>query len=250
MEGSWFIKINDESHSVKAVVKIWALPMRLTILVDGTLVREEKVFALLGVIGRVGFLGHDLAIKVIGYGALGRLGLLVDGVDSVQLETRQPSLPATESSLDLETSIVEVQRVEESLGEEVRIIDNSKSVAGIHRTISVVREWTQAYVLERETSITGGAEISVRGAWAVDFKASAEGAIRKRYEISVAEKKTYSEELTIEVPAKTKVRLVLHWKQIWQRGVVVVRGSRTGAELQFPYKVCVGPTFDQSQVDI
>jgi hypothetical protein len=250
MEGNWSIKLNGEIHAVRVYVPTVSFWPQLTLHLDGTLIHKQPVFLFVGELCRLSILGHHMTIRINGFGVFGNLALLIDGIEAAQfskIANERGSLPPFDKFT--ETSVVETQRVEESLGEEAREIDNSRSAVGIQRTIRLSREWTQSYVLEREVAAKAAGELSVQGAWIADFRASAEGAIRRRYELTVAERRTYSEELTIEVPARTKVQVVLKWKQIWQCGVVVVRGGSDGVEVHMPFKVCLGPTFDQSQVD-
>jgi hypothetical protein len=251
MEGSWAIKLDGKSHVVRASVPAISWSPRLTVHLDGSPIHTQAVFLVLGELCCLKVLGHDLSIRVRGFGLLGSFCLLIDGVEAAHsndglMEGRQPIQPFNRT---LDASIVETQRVEELLGEEVREIDNSQSAVEIQRKIRVSREWSQLYSIERESTAKIGGELSVEGAWIVDFKATAEGAIRKRYELSTEDKKSYSEELTIEVPPRTKVQVVLKWKQIWQCGIVLVRNGSDGTESQIPFRVCLGPTFDQRQVD-
>jgi hypothetical protein len=250
MEGSWSVTLDGEAHVVTASLP-FAMKMQLTVRIDGVEAFTQRVYVALGQLCRFSALGHQLSIKVAGYGFMGDLRLFVDGTDAEQLSPglvrKLPAPPALE---DVATTIVETQRVEEPLGEEMREIDNSQSTIGISRTISVSREWTQSCVLERETTGTAGGEIGLPGDWLVALKATAEIAVRKRYSITTEEKRTYTEELTITVPGNKRVRVALKWKQLWQCGTVLVRQDGGRNEVQIPFRVCVGPTFDQSAVDI
>lgn len=257
MEANWTIEVKGESHAVKACIPAFSLWPRITVYLDGAVAHKQALVALLGELCRFNVLGHELTIRLNGFGLLGSLGLLIDGVEAAHSlagmnQNRQPSqvlYKVLDTSQILETSIVETERMEEHLGNEMREIDNSHSKVGIQRTIRVSREWVQSCVVERETTAKVGGELSVGKAWVVDLKATAEGAVRKKYELKTEERKSYSEELTIEVPANTKVQVVLKWKQLWQCGVVLVRSDKDGAEARIPFKVCIGPTFDQCQVD-
>lgn len=251
MEGNWSVTFDGKTHAVRAHLATFSFAPQLTVYLDGALIHSQRVFFFAGELGRLKACGHDLSIRISGFGVLGNLNLLIDDLPALQfsdaISASRPPLPPLGRSLD--SSIVETKRVEEPLGEDVRDIDNSQSVVEIQRKVRVSREWSQTYVLERESTTKAGGELSLQGAWILDARASAERAIRKRYELTVEDRQTYSEELTIEVPARTKVRVVLQWKQLWQCGVVLVRNGNDGTEVQVPYRVCIGPTFDQRQVD-
>jgi hypothetical protein len=249
MEGNWTIQLKGESHVVKASVPPLTMIPRITVQLDGAVIHEQYMVAFLGELCRFNALGHEWTIRLHGFGILGSLSLLIDGVEAAQAlavgEGRQTA-PAADTFL--ETSIIETQRIEEPLGEETREIDNSRSSVSIQRKISVSREWTQTFVVEREGTTKVSGEINLEKAWIVGLKASAEGSVRKKYDLTTEDKQSYSEDLTIDVKGNTKVQVVLKWKQQWQCGVVLMR-TQGGAEVRVPFKVCIGPTFDQCQID-
>ena len=55
-------------------------------------------------------------------------------------------------------TILETERVEEFLGSEQRLIDNSKSATNLTRTFTISKEWSQSYVIEEENTKTRGGE--------------------------------------------------------------------------------------------
>ncbi len=251
MEANWTIQLKGESHVVRASVPALTMVPRITVQLDGAVIHKQFMAVLLGELCRFNALGHELTIRLHGFGMLGTLSLLIDGVEAAHVQAADEGRPtALAADTFLETSIIETQRIEEHLGEETREIDNSRSSVSIVRKITVSREWMQSCVLEREGTAKVGGELNLaKASWIVGVKATAEGAVRKRYELTTEDRKSYSEELTIEVAAKTKVQIVLKWKQLWQCGVVLVRSGQDGAEVQVPFKVCIGPTFDQCQID-
>ncbi|HEX8692513.1 MAG TPA: hypothetical protein VF746_08850 [Longimicrobium sp.] len=156
--------------------------------------------------------------------------------------------PAGEPQATSLVSFVETDRVEEPLGQEQRIIDNSKSSITLTRRFSLSKEWSQSYVLEYEKAQQNGTQLTIGAGDALGFQATAESNLKQRYSITEEARQVYAEEITLEVPARTRLRVVFDWKRIWQRGVVVVQHG-PGQLLQVPFRVVVGVTFDQAQVD-
>jgi hypothetical protein len=250
MEANWTIQLKGESHVVRASVPALTVVPRITVQLDGAVIHKQSMVVLLGELCRFNVLGHELTIRLHGFGMLGTLSLLIDGVEAADvLAADEGRLAAPAADPFLEMSITETKRIEEPLGEETREIDNSRSSVSIVRKITVSRDWVQTLVLERESTTKVGGEINLEKAWIVGLKASAEGSVRKKYDLTTEDKRSYSEELTIDVKGNTKVQVVLKWKQLWQCGVVLVRSGQDGAEVQVPFKVCIGPTFDQCQID-
>jgi hypothetical protein len=133
------------------------------------------------------------------------------------------------------------------LGDEVRLIDNSKSSVEVSRRLTVTQEWLQSYVVEYERSGTTHGELAI-GPSAVGARLSAESKLRDHYSISGQIRKTHTEEVSVAVPAHVKLRIQLHWKQICQTGLVRLRDDQD-RETSLPFSVAVGVTFDQTQID-
>jgi hypothetical protein len=141
--------------------------------------------------------------------------------------------------------LVETLRIEESLGEERRVIDNSNSNAAVQRRMTVSKQWSQKIAIEEETATAVKGEAG--GKIIVNLKLEAERRIREKYSTSTETRQTYSEEVVITVPARTKIELVFAWKQVWQCGIVRVH-ARDGSVSEVPYRLCLEATFDQRQV--
>lgn len=157
------------------------------------------------------------------------------------------SNPQTTSKQQL-TSITETYRSEEFLGEEQRVIDNSKSTISLTRGFIVSKEWSQSYAVEYEQAHTIGGGFNVGIGDKAGIKIAAEKTLRAQYSISEETRQTYAEEVVLEVPAQTKLRVFFRWKRVWQHGLVTLRDRRS-REIEVPFRVVVGLTFDQAQVD-
>lgn len=165
--------------------------------------------------------------------------LKVDGKDVKGPTARDPA------SI-IEPELVEGEISEEPLGDEQRIIDSSQSSVSITRHVSISKEWMQSYDISDEevTKAQAGGEAKISSVFAL--KLAAEQQLRSRYSISEQIKKTYTEDVTIEVPPNTKVCMLFKWKRLVRSGVVRF-SMPDGSTIELPYRVAWGVTFDQEQ---
>lgn len=141
---------------------------------------------------------------------------------------------------------VETSETEEPLGQEVRIIDNRQSNTGVTRSVKASREWTTNLTVGTEKTRTLGAEVGFEK-W-LSVKGKIESELQRNYSMETGGKHLFEESLTITAPPRTTIRLVLHWKRVWQNGVVRL-SHHDGTITEVPYKFVVNVTFDQSQQD-
>jgi hypothetical protein len=147
-----------------------------------------------------------------------------------------------------DTRITETTRREESLGEDLRTIDNSRSSAGSTRRITVTKEWSQTYSIEYEKANTRKLDAGIEFPCGASLKAEAESRVMEHYALSKEAKQVYTEEISLDVPPKTKLVLKIQWKRIWQLGVLTVT-EQGGPTVEVPFEAAVGVTFDQVQTD-
>jgi hypothetical protein len=148
--------------------------------------------------------------------------------------------------------MLETERVEEFLGSEQRLIDNSNSATNLTRKFTISKEWAQSYTIEDENTTTGGGEGSVGLQFfnlnLGSIKLTAQNSIKEKYSISESSKQIYGEEIVIQIPPHTKLRVFFQWKRLWQHGIVKFKDV-DGFEFSLPFRVVIGVTFDQMQVD-
>jgi hypothetical protein len=145
-------------------------------------------------------------------------------------------------------STEETERSEEHIGKEQRIIDNSMSSIDVTRQLTVSKEWSQTYAIDYEKASRVGGEVNLGVSGGLNLKLAAEEAIKTKYYISEGIKKTYSEQITFSIKSKTKVRIILDWKLIWQHGIAKFRDQKNQI-IEVPFRVVAGVTFDQTQID-
>lgn len=140
--------------------------------------------------------------------------------------------------------IIESNRLEEALGSDRRIIDNSRGTGSITRKLIITKEWSKIYTVDFENALKAQAEASFKLFELINFKTTIEGNLRKKYSISEGVKNTYTDEVSVEIRPQTKVVYCFNWKRIWQHGTIKCL-DRVGREVAFiPFKIVIGITFD------
>ncbi|GEM_PF-1792240 len=160
----------------------------------------------------------------------------------------------------LKVNVVEIQKQsEEFLSTESWVVDNSKSKNLVKRTFSVSNESSQTYITSLTATTTTKNELTnsvglgfdwggVKVSGSAEVKSAIDKSLQKEYSISETKKITRKEEITVEVQPQTRTKIFVHWKLIWQHGIVKVLDSWK-REIEIPFKICSKITFDQEVVD-
>jgi hypothetical protein len=147
----------------------------------------------------------------------------------------------TSSASTPTVDVIETSRTEESLGDEIRQIDNSASDVASIRRLRASRRWHRKYEVQFERSEKSGGGLDLSAAAMVSLKLTTEAAVRKSYLISEEEEEVFEEEVEVSVPGRSAVQIRLRWKRIWQHGVAVV-ASPSGSFVRVPFRVVAGLT--------
>jgi hypothetical protein len=144
--------------------------------------------------------------------------------------------------------VTETRRIEESLGEDVRLIDNRASPAPVTRTLKASREWTRTLTLGGSHRQTVHGDVTASLLW-LSAKGSIEAELQRTLSLAIGSTHLFEEEISVTVPERAAVRIVLSWKRIWQRGEARVL-LPDGSVHIVPYQVVVSVTFDQKMQDV
>ncbi|WP_160311183.1 hypothetical protein [Streptacidiphilus anmyonensis] len=144
--------------------------------------------------------------------------------------------------------VTETKRIEEWLGEDVRLIDNSASPAPVTRSLKASREWTRTLTLGASHSQTVSGEVNANLLW-LSAKGSIEAELQRTLTHSIGSTHLFEEEISVTVPERAAVRIVLGWKRIWQCGEARVLLPEGSVHI-VPYRVVVSVTFDQKIQDV
>lgn len=144
--------------------------------------------------------------------------------------------------------VTETARIEEWLGEDVRLIDNRASPAAVTRSLKASREWTRTLALDESRSRTLGIEGDVHLLW-LSAKGSIEAELQRTRSETFGSTHMFEEEISVTVPERTAVRITLGWKRIWQCGDARVLLPNRSMHI-VPYQEAVSVTFDQKIEEI
>ncbi len=158
------------------------------------------------------------------------------------LHATRMNVPSTQSSKYSINNIQEADTSYEPNGYEERAIDNSKNDGYIKRRLTISREWTRTISIEKSTTTSLSASIGLQGF----ANLSLEKALQDKYHVEVNERKTFTEEIELEVLPRSKTVLRIEWKTIWQNGIIELTDQDQNL-IFIPYKVSKGLTFDQVQ---
>jgi hypothetical protein len=143
--------------------------------------------------------------------------------------------------------IVETDRGEEFLGEDRRVIDNTRSSSPLTRNFTFSKEWSKSCQVELERAKASGKELNFGAKEAAALKLSSEEKLRPTYAITLGSKETATEEVSCTVSGHQKLTVVVRWKRILQHGFI--QATQSGLPLRIPFQIAVGMTFDQQQIE-
>lgn len=182
---------------------------------------------------------------------IGRLLRVLDNTLSSPRVKLQPKLVSPSASVTLNRpKLIEVSeepiRRDEPIGEEVRVIDNTRNSLAIERTLSVSRTWTvsASVDLNQARAINGDGEVRFRDL--LDAKTNLRNTIASHYSLRIDAEQVYEQSISTQVPAHLNIEQVIQWKRIWAKGVafLVESAEPTVAIVQVPYEITVGVAFD------
>ena len=147
--------------------------------------------------------------------------------------------------MPITSKLIKGKYYEVPLGEDTRIIDNSKSSMPTMRVVRLTREWAKTYALgfERAKTNRGSAGIS----HILTLQTEAERTLRDTYSVTSERREIFEEVVTLNIDARTRSEISFFWKEVHQEGTVLLSGP--DLEVEIPYDVVVRVTFDQQQVD-
>ena len=114
--------------------------------------------------------------------------------------------------------------------------------------MQVTRTEATSIVVEegRGTNLRAKASLGVHGAASIE--GAAQGELKNKYASTAERTVSRSDEISVDVPARTRRTVLVNWKRVWQHGTVTLRGQSADM-ICLPFKVLVDVTFDQTQVD-
>jgi hypothetical protein len=165
----------------------------------------------------------------------------------------RPARPASPPRVALNDvvvlGVVEERQVEEEIGSEIYRFNNSRSSTQAVEHIMVSNRSSVSIQVSTEkiTSPEAGASISFTGIGSVSAKVTA--TLRKQYAVTTQSELTHEQTTTITVPPRIDLKVIFHWKRIWQLGKARL-GTDGRVVALVPYRVTVRLRFDKETVDV
>jgi hypothetical protein len=133
---------------------------------------------------------------------------------------------------------------EHFLGVETLRIDNREGDRPVTRSLKIMKEWLQSYVIEHEKAQTTTKQFEPTVTRSVMVKRTVENLYREKYSYSESRKQALEEHVTVEVPPHASVWVELRWKNILDNWILVV-GNDLGEQVRVPVHVVTKLSFDQ-----
>lgn len=144
-----------------------------------------------------------------------------------------------------DSTIIEVDNFTENVRTDQSLIANP-TPAKITRKIISSLEWSQTYTVEYEKTRTIGGELAFEPFKLINlanFKLKVDYAIKDKYSFAENSKQTHSNEVIIEVPEYTSIRVYLYWKLLLRKGLIQFSDSN-GGEFKVPFQAVIGSYVD------
>jgi hypothetical protein len=186
-----------------------------------------------------------------GYGLVDQARLSIQTLEVVKKalpKTVSMDPPVTGRSRVEDLEIVETSRTVEDYRVEPMVLNNLKGTSALKRTVTINKEWSQSYVIGHDTAHTSLRKGDLKLGGMVDVGSSAEKMLTTRYSITQGAKRSYTDQIIIEVPAHTMRRVLFDYKLVWQHGIIKHPGEE-GLSIEIPFRVAVDLTLDLTQED-
>ena len=115
------------------------------------------------------------------------------------------------------------------------------------RSIRASKRWTQKCQIDVERTRVAGGGLDLKLADLASLTGNIERTLRTQYSISSEVEQNFEEEITVTVPPKTALVLIMDWKTIIQQGYVRLQ-DLAGGLVDVPFEVPLEVTFDQKQL--
>jgi hypothetical protein len=141
------------------------------------------------------------------------------------------------------------QRRVEPMGSEQHDFDNSKSSTTSVETLQISHTSQFEIRLDEDRATTKDGERSVSCVNMIKIIGQLQSNIRQAHSHSATSTLVVQRTSQISIPPRTHVRVIIHWKRIWQDGRLHLMADR-GLELAIPYSVTTDLAFDKTTIDV
>lgn len=137
---------------------------------------------------------------------------------------------------------------EQDLPVETFDFDHSRSRSTSTETFVIRQSRKVVATIDFQKAKTGSGGASIKLLGIIDVQATFTDEIRRNRASSQESELTVEQTTSINVPANTRVKVEIHWKLVWERGICEVT---TGAQvIDIPYSVTRRLRFDKKVIDV
>jgi hypothetical protein len=214
------------------------LQLRDRMLLDHPTAAIERASRSVGVLGKLMSLNHELA------GAVTIRQFREDSaLECIQCNMRWPVFLDEDTTFDIIGEHAR-RRFEVALGTDTRFAAGHQSVVDHTLTLTFERHWSQRieFLWEEMTAYGIGGETKVEiplpigGNFLARLEPKFERTIKSRLFIREKTERVSHATIDVLVPAGSRAKILLHWKEIWQEVVYDIRLVSTGQVLQIPFR--------------
>jgi hypothetical protein len=161
-----------------------------------------------------------------------------------EASVRRRSVPRTTGPFRV-LGVSETKRVYEDDGDEPKYVDNLKSDVKFKRTIRATRRWTQSIQLQtqsaRESGTSGSLGLST--IFTAELRQTLLQRLSTTYSASSEMERVFEDTFEVEVPPRTRMQIMLHWKRVVQIGKIRIRSSDLKV-IEVPFRIVIDLAVD------
>jgi hypothetical protein len=225
--GSWSIQLGDSPHAVLAELSPWT--GKLEVHFDGELRLQKQVWWMMGEIAHFESGGHQLSIRVRGFGYLGgRLTLWLDGHEVHPGGPPVPAKPRPQLQVLREVNVAEKSEIVEV---QEFPLDNRSGTDVLTLEQELVKTVQHEFSVQSTSTLGGQASLDVLSA----LKAEVSAQLSKQIGQTLGETVTRRQTLRFTVKPSSTVVYVVTWRSRVRTGEFIA--TVEGNPVSVPYRV-------------
>jgi hypothetical protein len=142
-------------------------------------------------------------------------------------------------------SVSKTKRVYEDDGDEPKYVDNLKSDVPFKRTIRASRRWTQTVQIQAQSARESGTSgsIGLSTIFTAELRKTLLKTLSSSYSVSSEVERVFEDTFEVEVPPRTRMHILLHWKRVVQTGQLRIRSSDRRV-IEVPFRIVIDLAVD------
>jgi hypothetical protein len=124
-------------------------------------------------------------------------------------------------------------------------VDNLKSDVPFKRTIRASRRWTQTVQIQAQSARESGTSgsIGLSTIFTAELRKTLLKTLSSSYSVSSEVERVFEDTFEVEVPPRTRMHILLHWKRVVQTGQLRIRSSDRRV-IEVPFRIVIDLAVD------